>query len=794
MNARDVRRSLVLAAVYALSAEIGRAIALRHQLAATFWPPSGIMLAAVVVYGRRLWPGIALGTFFVWVANGQSPVAALWVACSNVMEALLGQWLLVDVARIQTNLARVRDVVAVVLAVLTITFLGACLTTLGLSSASVLQPTSPTDFLTSWWWAHLSADLVLVPLLLTWSARAVREEGATSPQPSEVIALVIGVLFVDLLLVVHVFPSSVMPAHYPPYYLLPLLVWAGLRFGSRGGSAAVFAVSSMAIVGSAIGRGVFATASELQGFISVASVTTLLFSAMTAEKFAAVRKKSAIQLAAIDAVVSVDADGRLLELNPAAEQMFGRRASDVIGKSAGGLIVPERFRPSFQTMVRDCFQPGGSALVGRRFRTCGVRADGAEFPAEVALALIELGEEKMLTGFIRDRSVDDALDAARRDERQQLEEKVRDRTVELVRTADDLRRGEQLMREAEQLAALGSFQFDLVTNQVMWSEELYMLFGRERETFVPTYEAYLAAIHPDDRERTRLSLEAAIRDVTTFATQERIIRPDGEVRSLQSRGAVYRKGGPDPVRLAGCCQDITEQKRIEDQLRASLLEKDVLIADKDALMRELHHRVKNNLQVITSLLTLQGDRAPNDLVRQSLLESKNRIKSMALVHELFYRSDDFARIDIRVYLDELAKRLLEAYSVGVGRIEVIVAGPSLQLDIERAVPCGLIVNELVANAIHHAFPGDRSGHIWISLQLHGERSLELTVRDDGAGIPPEVDIDAPKMFGLQIIRTLAMQLEGTIEVVRERGTLVRIIFPATTNGPRGRASAGSPDA
>ena len=216
---------------------------------------------------------------------------------------------------------------------------------------------------------------------------------------------------------------------------------------------------------------------------------------------------------------------------------------------------------------------------------------------------------------------------------------------------------------------------------------------------------------------------------------------------------------------------MSERKRVETELRLSLREKEVLL-------REVHHRVKNNLQVISSLLNLQVAAESSEAARKGLIESQSRIYSMALVHQLLYRSKDLAHIDLREYLDGLVRRLATAYNVGDERIELVVSVASIRLDIDRAIPCGLIVNELVTNAFAHAFPVDRHGHLWISVAQDGERVI-LTVRDDGIGLPPDLRIESVQTFGLQIAHLLSEQLGGTIELVRDHGTAVRVQFGVT---------------
>jgi two-component sensor histidine kinase len=197
------------------------------------------------------------------------------------------------------------------------------------------------------------------------------------------------------------------------------------------------------------------------------------------------------------------------------------------------------------------------------------------------------------------------------------------------------------------------------------------------------------------------------------------------------------------------------------------------VREKDVLLREIHHRVKNNLQVISSLLNLQASRQSSD-VRKLFVETHARVRSIALVHEQLHRSDNFSAIDIYGYLKALTAGLLQTY--GTLRTDVTVRGTAHALEIDAAIPCGLIVNELVSNALKYAFPNERGGTIAVSLSEEAE-AVTLQVCDDGIGIPDTVDIERAPTMGLQLVRSLAQQLGGTIDLERDQGTRVRIRFP-----------------
>jgi PAS domain S-box-containing protein len=215
-------------------------------------------------------------------------------------------------------------------------------------------------------------------------------------------------------------------------------------------------------------------------------------------------------------------------------------------------------------------------------------------------------------------------------------------------------------------------------------------------------------------------------------------------------------------------REIVERESAESRVRAALAEKDVLL-------KEIHHRVKNNLQVIASLLYLQSKDLAAPAAVRMFADSQHRVRSMALVHERLYRSSDLAHIDFAGYVRALGTHLVRAYATGATRLVVDVPD-DVQLGIDLAVPCGLIVNELLSNALKHAFPGADSapGVITVALKRDAAGRLRLSVRDNGVGLPREVDFEAPASLGLQLVHMLARQLGGTVELVPGAGTEVRV--------------------
>lgn len=216
-------------------------------------------------------------------------------------------------------------------------------------------------------------------------------------------------------------------------------------------------------------------------------------------------------------------------------------------------------------------------------------------------------------------------------------------------------------------------------------------------------------------------------------------------------------------------RDITERKKIEEQVKTSLREKEVLL-------REIHHRVKNNLQIISSLLSLQSAHIKDKKYTEMLKESQNRVKSMALIHEKLYQSEDIANVNCESYIKSLVEGLVRSYGTNTGNIALEIEVSDISLGIDAAIPCGLIVNELVSNALKHAFPDGRKGVIKIRLHSIGDK-VQLLVSDDGVGMPETVDFRTTESLGLRLVTILAEdQLNGEIHLDRQNGTAFSVIF------------------
>jgi PAS domain S-box-containing protein len=278
-------------------------------------------------------------------------------------------------------------------------------------------------------------------------------------------------------------------------------------------------------------------------------------------------------------------------------------------------------------------------------------------------------------------------------------------------------------------------------------------------------------IHPDFHEQERLRIEQLeLHGQAVEFMYQRYKRTDGQLIHVEVAATPIDLGGGNTPASQIFIRDITERKQAEESIRASLHEKEILLA-------EIHHRVKNNMAVISGLLELQAGYVQDEQARALFRESQNRIKSMALIHEKLYESKTFANIDMHEYIEELTHFIKQSYVPAGVQIEVEMQVDNIQLDITRAVPCGLILNELVSNAYKHAFAQQTTGAIRVVLQKENAGYC-LSVSDNGKGLPDNLDVYSPTSLGLTLVNALSMQLNANLHVSNDvpQGTVFSLFF------------------
>jgi len=225
----------------------------------------------------------------------------------------------------------------------------------------------------------------------------------------------------------------------------------------------------------------------------------------------------------------------------------------------------------------------------------------------------------------------------------------------------------------------------------------------------------------------------------------------------------------EEARIVVSMKDITERKLAEEKIKASLLEK-------ETMLKEIHHRVKNNLQVISSLLDLQSSYLQDEKAREALQKSMARVRTMAMIHTQLYESQDLARVDFGSFIRDLIGNISQSYGRAESPVEIKVDADETRLGIDTSIPCGLVLNELVTNALKHAFPKGRDGEIHVGMRSEDNRVV-LTVKDNGIGFPDAIDLTNLKSMGLELVNILVRQMNGKIDMQVDAGTTWTITFP-----------------
>ena len=273
-------------------------------------------------------------------------------------------------------------------------------------------------------------------------------------------------------------------------------------------------------------------------------------------------------------------------------------------------------------------------------------------------------------------------------------------------------------------------------------------------------------------EKAREGYQEAFREGRVCDYPLKIKHKDGYVTPVLYNASVYRDEFGKVIGVFAAARDVTELKRAENEIKESLKEKEILL-------KEIHHRVKNNLQIISSLLDLQANYVDDMEAINVLQESQNRVKSMAIIHETLYQSTDLASINFSNYIQNLVQDLFYSYGVK-SNIRPIIDVEQIFLNIETAIPCGLIISELVSNSLKYAFSSNMMGEIFISLCSLSEE-FELIIRDNGIGLPENLDFEnIQTSLGLRLVNMLVKQLEGSIKLERAHGTTFRVKFKELT--------------
>ncbi|NEQ76645.1 MAG: PAS domain-containing protein [Okeania sp. SIO2C9] len=282
-------------------------------------------------------------------------------------------------------------------------------------------------------------------------------------------------------------------------------------------------------------------------------------------------------------------------------------------------------------------------------------------------------------------------------------------------------------------------------------------------------KGWLEGIHPEDVQHYLENYRVNFYTHQSFTIEYRLRREDGEYRWILNQGVPRFNLNGKFAGYIGSCIDISDRKTAEEQIQNSLQEKEILL-------KEIHHRVKNNLHIISNLLDLQSDYIENQKVQELFADSQNRIQSMALIHEQLYQSKNLGEVDFSEYIHALIDNLFCSYADRGSLIQPIINVEAITLNLETAIPCGLLINELVTNSFKHGFPNSKSGEICIELHQDQQEKVYITIKDNGIGIPPDFDWQNSSSLGLKLVQILSKQLKAEINFDSNKGTIVNLIF------------------
>jgi len=454
-----------------------------------------------------------------------------------------------------------------------------------------------------------------------------------------------------------------------------------------------------------------------------------------------------------DGVVLVDEEGTIIEWNRGQERITGLSRAEVLGKPLWDVMfhvaANEQDNPALYERIKSgvlkILETGQSEWLDRLEERVVRRPDGARRIIQVAVFPIKTDKGFMTGAISRD-------------------------TTKRKRAEDALRKSGEKYRALFETAKDAIFLSDEAGNFVDVNqaaceslgysrEELLRLSNREIDADPTGYEAFL-------KVRDTLAKEAI------FEVNQR--RKDGTLLPVEITGEFFEIDGE--LRSLAIARDITERKAAEEQIKRSLREKDVL-------MQEIHHRVKNNLQVVSSLLSMQARTTRNKEAIDVLSKSQSRINTMALIHTQLYESGDLSELNMKEFVGTLSEELFRSYPVNDTKISRIVHVTDRKFPASVGVHVGLIINELLGNALQHAFGEGKEGKIEVSLTTSDSGRVNLRVSDDGVGLPPGFDIDKTRSLGLHLVKILVEdQLQGKIEVISDGGATFNMEFDIECNG------------
>ncbi len=452
----------------------------------------------------------------------------------------------------------------------------------------------------------------------------------------------------------------------------------------------------------------------------------------TTQKF----NKSIIE-SSLDMIVATDIDSRINEFNIAAQKTFGYTREEVIGKSVSIIFADEEeFKQVQEVLHRDGVY--AQEIVNKR-------KDGSLFISFLSASTLKDQDGKVFgaMGVSRD------ITAAKKAE-------------------EELRLSEERHRAVYDQAYIGIARIGRVGRFLLVNQRLCDMFGYAYEELYK--KAFFELTHPSEVGESLKKWDALLSgEIKNFTSEQIYLHKNGSQIYANLTVSLVRDTSGSPNYYVAVFEDITVRKQQEKELQESLKEKEVLL-------KEVHHRVKNNMQVISSILNLQSSYIKDEAAIEMLKESQDRIKSMAFIHESLYQGKNLSHVKFSEYVRNLVSNLFHTYGINKKGLKLKFDLDEVFLNLDTSIPCGLILNELISNALKYAFVDREAGTLSVTLKKLDGGKLKLEIADDGKGFPTEINWKDTESLGLQLVVTLAGQIRGDIQMETKKGTTVTIVF------------------
>ena len=443
---------------------------------------------------------------------------------------------------------------------------------------------------------------------------------------------------------------------------------------------------------------------------------------------------------AADCFLLLNKEGELIGVNDYTCQTIGYDREELLGMPLAQFDAewtPERVKEMGERL-----EPGVPGTVSSTL----VHKNGTHVPVEIRVVVTTINNEPVFLGLARDVTEQREAQIALQASEYRFRSVIFNQSQQFIGLLDTAGR---LLEANRSALDFGGFVADDVIGQNFWDAPWWSYDSAIQEQLMSAIQ--LAA--EGESIQYEVEVMGANEQLITISFSLNPIRnEDGEIFSLLAEG-----------------QDITEMYRSRLELAKSVTEKEVLL-------KEIHHRVKNNLQVVSSILRLQEGKTSDETILAALNESQSRIRSIELIHEQFYQSDNLARVNFANYCRTLAAESARLYQNSSTQVDFQLALTDLELDIDSATTCGLILNEMISNSLKYAFPHKSSGTIWVELHALNESQSYLAFSDDGIGIPAHIPFPNPNSLGFRLIELLAAQMHAQIKLIREPNTKFELVF------------------